>query len=428
MTLAFVVPLMFATCDLGEVFSKPDAWVTSAVDFAAEHRNDGFRFASRKQDIVNCMGRGKCTWHGLEVWEARVYFGTDGATRVEMSMYNRGDDRSHDGLGADELQKLLDSIAAGAQPGGKIGSGTDRQKLRTGGFRMSKRWTSGYCNIELDWGVDGAKKENLTADFVRVTMYPKGASKPKKIPKEGVAGLVSSKKIKANVRKNSEGDVWIDNVPMVDQGQKGYCAAATSERILRYYGFAVDEHEIAQSAGTTARGGTSIAGMVETVRTVGQRCRLAFVSLVSSGTDMKSVERDLELYNRAAKSEGARELSIEQFTRGRTINLGELYAAQDPKIVKKARMKDARYGKFLKDVKDQVNKGIPVIWGVTLGRYPEPGLPQTAGGHMRMIIGYNAKTKEILYTDSWGSGHELKRMPQDWAFAITNDAFFLKPQ
>ena len=100
MTLAFVVPLMFATCDLGEVFSKPDAWVTSAVDFAAEHRNDGFRFASRKQDIVNCMGRGKCTWHGLEVWEARVYFGTDGATRVEMSMYNRGDDRSLDGLGA----------------------------------------------------------------------------------------------------------------------------------------------------------------------------------------------------------------------------------------------------------------------------------------------------------------------------------------
>ena len=190
MTLAFVVPLMFATCDLGEVFSKPDAWVTSAVDFAAEHRNDGFRFASQKQDIVNCMGRGKCTWHGLEVWEARVYFGTDGATRVEMSMYNRGDDRSHDGLGADELQKLLDSIAAGAQPGGKIGSGTDRKKLRNGGFRMSKRWTNGYCNVELDWGVDGAKKENLTADFVRVTMYPKGASKPKKIPKEGVAGLV----------------------------------------------------------------------------------------------------------------------------------------------------------------------------------------------------------------------------------------------
>ena len=56
-----------------------------------------------------------------------------------------------------------------------------------------------------------------------------------------------------------------------------------------------------------------------------------------------------------------------------------------------------------------------------------PPLPQTFGGHMRLIIGYNAKTKEILYSDSWGAGHELKRMPEDWAFAITHDAFYLKP-
>ena len=55
---------------------------------------------------------------------------------------------------------------------------------------------------------------------------------------------------------------------------------------------------------------------------------------------------------------------------------------------------------------------------------------------MRLIIGYverkdqktkKTEIKEILYTDSWGAGHELKRMPADWAFAITHDAFFLKP-
>ena len=54
-------------------------------------------------------------------------------------------------------------------------------------------------------------------------------------------------------------------------------------------------------------------------------------------------------------------------------------------------------------------------------------MPQSGGGHMRLIIGNNAKTHEILYTDSWGPGHELKRMPEDRAFAITHDAFFLKP-
>jgi hypothetical protein len=91
------------------------------------------------------------------------------------------------------------------------------------------------------------------------------------------------------------------------------------------------------------------------------------------------------------------------------------------------RIKDSRYKKFLAGVKTQIDKGIPLFWGVTLGKFPEPGIPQNAGGHIRLIVGYNAKTSEILYSDSWGAGHELKRMPQDWAFTITHDLFFLRP-
>ena len=64
---------------------------------------------------------------------------------------------------------------------------------------------------------------------------------------------------------------------------------------------------------------------------------------------------------------------------------------------------------------------------MTLGIFPESGLPQQFGGHMRLIIGYNARTDEILYTDSWGPGHELKRMNSGRAFAITHDAFTLRP-
>ena len=91
--LALILPLMLSACDLGTHFAKPDSWEESAVDFAVDHQKDGFGFASQKRDIVNCMKRGACTWHGLEVWEARIYYGADGATRVEMSLYNRGDDR-----------------------------------------------------------------------------------------------------------------------------------------------------------------------------------------------------------------------------------------------------------------------------------------------------------------------------------------------
>ena len=111
--------------------------------------------------------------------------------------------------------------------------------------------------------------------------------------------------------------------------------------------------------------------------------------------------------------------------------------AMEAKVLKEMSMKDkSGYTKFIKGIREQTARGVPLFWSVRLGLYPEPGIPQAAGGHMRLIIGYverkdpktkKTEIKEILYTDSWGAGHELKRMPADWAFAITHDAFFLKP-
>ena len=408
---ALILPLMLSTCDLGTYFAKPEAWEESAVDFAVDHQKDGFGFASQKRDIVNCMTRGSCTWHGLEVWEARIYYGADGATQVEMSLYNRGDDKGSDGLDSAGLKKLLDDIAAKAQPGGKIGSNPEKKKLKTGGYQFSKKWNKGDCDVDLVWGVDGVKAKELTADYVRVTMHPKGGAKVKASVKSG--GIVSKTKAKSHVKKNADGDVWIDGVPMVDQGQKGYCAAATSERVLRYYGFAIDEHEIAQAAGTTARGGTSIAEMKDAVKAVGSKCRLGYQEIVTMTGSFQDIEKDIEQYNKVAKTEGESEISLNRFMRGNMVNVGDILEAMKPKVVKKMRMKDFRYKKFMTGVN-----------------------PQAAGGHMRLIIGYverkdpktkKTEIKEILYTDSWGAGHELKRMPADWAFAITHDAFFLKP-
>jgi hypothetical protein len=87
----------------------------------------------------------------------------------------------------------------------------------------------------------------------------------------------------------------------------------------------------------------------------------------------------------------------------------------------------SKYMKFLSEVRKQISLGVPVLWSLELGIYPEPGLMQARGGHMRLIIGYNDKKKELLYSDSWGAGHELKRMPADWAFSVTRSAMYMKP-
>mgnify|MGYP002809445487 FL=1 len=46
---------------------------------------------------------------------------------------------------------------------------------------------------------------------------------------------------------------------------------------------------------------------------------------------------------------------------------------------------------------------------------------------MRLIIGYNNKTKEIIYTDSWGDGHAKKSMDAGEGFSMTNVILVLPP-
>ncbi len=97
-----------------------------------------------------------------------------------------------------------------------------------------------------------------------------------------------------------------------------------------------------------------------------------------------------------------------------------IYAAMRPDLLKEARTHNqADVDRFQQLVQDHIDQGIPILWSVILGIVPETMAPKVVAGHMRLIIGYNAGTNEILYTDSWGPGHELKRMPAADAWTIT---------
>jgi hypothetical protein len=424
MILAALMAL-FAACDLGEHFAKPENWKTTAVDFTVDRAADGFKFASQKRDAAVCMKKGACTWYGLDVWEARVYFAPTGVEKVELSLYNRGDDSAGVGLDAARFQELLASLRA--KLGAQARQGRLRKtELQNGGYQYKLAWSRINPAVELTWGTTGGNTRTRRVDFVRLTAQPAAAARPKGAVKS-VSGNVARVKVKSNVTKNAEGDVWIKNIPMVDQGQKGYCSAAVAERVLRYYGHDIDEHEIAQMAGTEAKKGTSVREMINTVRTIGSKCRLGFCEVVAMGGTLAGLEDEIERYNKAAKALKEPAISLVAFTEGNLINVSDLRRAMKPKVLKRMREKDSRLKKFKTAVVKQIDQGIPLIWGVTLGYFPEPEIPQAFGGHMRLIIGYNLKTQEILYSDTWGVGHELKRMPTDWAFTITHDAFFLKP-
>jgi hypothetical protein len=59
--------------------------------------------------------------------------------------------------------------------------------------------------------------------------------------------------------------------------------------------------------------------------------------------------------------------------------------------------------------------------------FEEEDTPQSWGGHMRLIIGYNKAKSEIIYTDSWGEGHSLKRMPAVEAWCMTMGMYAMIP-
>ena len=46
---------------------------------------------------------------------------------------------------------------------------------------------------------------------------------------------------------------------------------------------------------------------------------------------------------------------------------------------------------------------------------------------MRTLIGYNTKTDEVIFSDSWGAGHEFKKMKGRDACAATLGLYLVEP-
>ena len=77
----------------------------------------------------------------------------------------------------------------------------------------------------------------------------------------------SASNLSAHVKTSEDGERYIDDIPMISQGDKGYCVAATLARVLSYYGYPVDMYAVADLA-ETERYGTSLDNVTESIRRV----------------------------------------------------------------------------------------------------------------------------------------------------------------
>ena len=228
-----------------------------------------------------------------------------------------------------------------------------------------------------------------TVAFLRLKLAPRDAKGMMASVFQDRSSSAKFTDLAKNVTKEANGDVYIKGIPMVDQGPKGYCVVASAQRLFEYYGIPADQHQIAQVAGSDAQRGTSPLIMAEVLGKIDYRFKTRFKILCM------------------ASSGGLTEVNERKMTVGKPYG------------------KD----KFIKELHTYINEGVPLLWGLTLGKYPEePSIAQqTGGGHMRMIIGYNDKTGYVLFSDSWGAGHELKRMKIDNSYSATQGIFAMFP-
>ena len=420
---------------MGELIGKESFWQQSCVDFIQEYSNYGFKYSDSKRRSATSQKSNLVSYKNIPSMETRCYFAKGAMSKVEMFLFNKGDAKNPNSFSKDELMKLVATVSEKITPEGK---NIPKEKYRMSEINHSKayvytrKWTDIKPSATLMWGFSGPRGSEKV-EFLRLSFSNEETSISESERKQGSSAKATKSSVLSNKKTNSEGDVWVANVPMVDQGQKGYCAVAVAERVLRYYGNDIDEHQIAQMAGSSADGGTDVGKMITAIEAIGKKCRLGLAHVARSNFSLGKLEKQIATYNQVAKKEGKKPLNISNYIvkSGSLITYypTKIYEDMDPKIVKLMALKDGSgYKRFSKGVRQQINAGIPLFWGVTLGIFKEPELhQQTFGGHMRLIIGYNDETKEIIYTDSWGVGHELKRMPEDWAWAITKNVFYLKP-
>jgi len=383
------------------------------------YSNLGFRWTSDTKDSARISSeREKASIKDGKIGETIVTFADGGPKQIQLSIFNRGDDGP---MNADkfngELQKwnkILSGITS-VKPERKARD--NKSAVKTKGVV----WNTGDLAYLLEYSSQG-RGDSFRGEFIRLRMAPLVKKSFMEEKLSGPKKRVKKADLPANVVRE-DGDVYIKGIPMVDQGQKGYCVVAATARMFGYYGLQVDQHEIAQMANSSASGGTNTDAMIDALKGIAGRFKMRIKTHDDmSYQDMCDLSED---YNRIAKR-GDKSKMVKT---GNNVNNWYNFDDFDPEILKSTRLKSTSgIKKFEAEVKRSIDAGIPLLWTVTVGIYKEPvRISQSRGGHMRMIIGYNTAKKEIIFSDTWGAGHEKKNWGIEEAYCSTKGIYSIQP-
>ncbi|MEO7934354.1 MAG: hypothetical protein ABIT76_14465 [Chthoniobacterales bacterium] len=405
---------------LDPVLTSSDLWTQTPETFMAAGEPLGFEWTSAAKDSARAAVK-DMTAFGQKAVECVARFEGGALKQMTVVFYARGDAGEISETQYDTLVRTsCEALNTATQVKFAVRGKDQTSAVKAEGLV----WTTPTGRYLLEYSkVREIKSIHIPfrAEFVRLEMTPpeKKLGLAAQILQAPSGKFIGSEHVK---RDPATGDVWIGDVPMVDQGQKGYCVVAATERVMRYYGNPVDANELAQVANSSAAGGTSYDAMYEALKKLSTRLKVRVHEIEK--TDYKDVVRLMADYNRNAKRYKMTPIPDQ----GNMISLSNVYEAMDGNVLKETRTKNpGDLTRFERSLEEHVNRGTPLLWTVMLGKIPEKGVSANAGGHMRLLIGYNAKTSEVLFSDTWGAGHELKRMPLADAYTMTTGTMSIEP-
>jgi len=246
-----------------------------------------------------------------------------------------------------------------------------------------KRW---------DWNGTSFLLASPQDEYVALRLMPQEVADGQSV--ERISDAERKAKLTSHLEKRPNGDVVIKEIPMVDQGPKGYCVPATWERVLRYMGIPADMYVLAMSGNTDFGGGTSVQQIAAGVSNLVQRygCRL---TNDSGRLDVRKVARSID--------------------RGLPL-MWSMYSLDEVNALLNTR------------TRDRAAMTDPQQWSKELQPFRKAAREfqgRRDGAHMCMIIGYNAATNELAVSDSWGPQFAERWITVEEANAISGGQFVI---
>ncbi len=393
-------------------------WEKPVGEVLRDRKPLGFHWLSTGRRDARSNRRDLKLW-SLPVGETVLRSRDDKLHSFDISIYNRGDNGD---ISQERFKTLTEQWhALLVEKAGLEGEKMDR--AQKGSVVSADRWVWKCSGAFLVLTSSKSKaSRGYTPEFLKLSLVSVKYGKEIYEQRSGLTRIMARRRdLVANRVSKPNGDIFVRGVPMVDQGRKGYCAVASAERVFRYYGLPVDQHAMAQIAESSAGGGTNPSTMIDALKKVAGRTKTRL--LVHYELEERKIRSEIKAYNRLIKKTG----KGKEFPDETVIPYQHFLSNCHGPTLREIRARGTAFDRFRKQIRDNINTGTPLLWALQVGVFPERGIPQQGGGHMRLVIGYNQKTDEIIYTDSWGPGHEFKRMSAANAYTATMHLLTLKP-